>query len=49
LAIGGGMFLQKKCSELLAQKTGHVLAFRERYQLALIHLSEHPLKGLSSA
>jgi hypothetical protein len=43
--IGGGMLLQQKGREFLAQQTSHVLALRQRHQLVLVRLGEHPLEG----
>jgi hypothetical protein len=44
LAIRSGMLFQQEGRQLLAQKTGHVLAFREGHQLVLIRFTEHPFE-----
>jgi len=47
LAVGGGVFFQKKCRQFFTQQTGHVLSLSEGHQTVLVRLSEHPFKGLS--
>jgi hypothetical protein len=43
------VLFQQEGGELLAQQTGHVLAFRKRHELVLVRLGEHPLERLPRA